>query len=584
MKKYLHCLLCLCFAVLAICPTVSASEVTQISDTYLSAPVDVCANKTGVFVADNVENKGVLHLFRDNYRQMLELTEKIRSVACNETTVFLALDGSVEIRSAEDLSLVKRFEFDAPTLVRVGNYFYQPVAGDAEQLFVAKGNKVFHYPTNLLKDVNSLETEFLQKNPDSSADAVIRDVALNQSSLYILYGTDTRKLKIYDAGGNEKTEALLADKIFPYGSQRNVFFDGKVNGKDVTVNGDALQLKTVTFYSETMFYTVDEGNMVRRFRIDGESFFYDNFSIGTNEVNLVPEVDVSVDEVNLSDLRIGKALRYPSNILFEPSQAEAKYRLDYRILSPDESFVILNYNTEQDYWLIFMDGKVGYIEKDEAAVSLATPITVKEGDGNYETFGPRTNVYRLPCASDAFVKETLTEKKVASVATAQLPSFDKEVWLYVTYQSNGTQQKGFVKKADVKQYIPDSGTIERCIANPNFNALLKIYTEMDESAEVVLQVRSGQEISYAGTHDGWAKVVMVDGKACEGYVRLNMTAPLNGTTHYHVGAIVFASLMAVTIGLLVFAVYRQKHRKSELVVDENVTLRSETKESSEEEQ
>ncbi len=564
---FLCVLLCLCL----LPAGVFAEELSRVVDAHLTHPVDLCVREGEVFVADNLDTTAILHKFTDDNHARVSVEGSIRSLACGGGKLFAATESALLVLDATTLQTLFTFPLKNVSVLETGNFAYVDTTQTPsqivlkEQVFVVTGNQILYLP---IEQITS-ETDWGKVTKKGGFSENVKAVNAAGGKLYAVFGSTMR---IYDdAGNDDDVPDVQASALFHFDETEYLFYEGNLNGTPISAAGE---VKTVLFTGKNVFYAIVD-NMIKRYRLTADEFVADDFSIGTNEIKADLPLDVDSAKPRAEQLRVAKATGYPSNILFEASKAEAEDRLPYCVLSDDQTFLILNYGTEDSHYFVMMNGKVGFIEKDDASLEIAENTPFANGQQHYQTFDPRVRLYRLPVKNDRYLAATLPQKYTHLTAVTAIPSFEGETWYYVSFDNNGTTDYAFVNRTDVKRYLPDSGLQHRERANPTLAHGLFVYETMSEEDIVLAEVRSGTEVTVTGSEGEWSKVqITVDGVQIVGYVRTEYLVR-DGLTRYETGGLVCVLLvLAMVIGGVIWFRLAQPKTTATLVIDKDRKLDS----------
>ena len=562
---FLCVLLCLCL----LPAGVFAEELSRVVDAHLTHPVDLCVREGEVFVADNLDTTAILHKFTDDNHARVSVEGSIRSLACGGGKLFAATESTLLVLDATTLQTLFTFPLKNVSVLETGDFDYVDTTQTPsqivlkEQVFVVTGNKILYLP---IEQITS-ETDWEQV-PKKEVSGNVKAVNAAGGKLYAVYGSE---MTIYATGSDSHVADVQASALFHFDETEYLFYEGNLNGTPISAAGE---VKTVLFTEKNVFYAIVD-NMIKRYRLTAGEFVADDFSIGTNEIKADLPLDVDSAKPRAEQLRVAKATGYPSNILFEASKAEAEDRLPYCVLSDDQTFLILNYGTEDSHYFVMMNGKVGFIEKDDASLEIAENTPSANGQQHYQTFDPRVRLYRLPVKNDRYLAATLPQKYTHLTAVTAIPSFEGETWYYVSFDNNGTTDYAFVNRTDVKRYLPDSGLQHRERANPTLAHGLFVYETMSEEDIVLAEVRSGTEVTVTGSEGEWSKVqITVDGVQIVGYVRTEYLVR-DGLTRYETGGLVCVLLvLAMVIGGVIWFRLALPKTTATLVIDKDRKLDS----------
>ena len=562
---FLCVLLCLCL----LPAGVFAEELSRVVDAHLTHPVDLCVREGEVFVADNLDTTAILHKFTDDNHARVSVEGSIRSLACGGGKLFAATESALLVLDATTLQTLFTFPLKNVSVLETGDFDYVDTTQTPsqivlkEQVFVVTGNKILYLP---IEQITS-ETDW-EKVPKKEVSGNVKAVNAAGGKLYAVYGSE---MTIYATGSDSHMADVQASALFHFDETEYLFYEGNLNGTPISAAGE---VKTVLFTEKNVFYAIVD-NMIKRYRLTAGEFVADDFSIGTNEIKADLPLDVDSAKPRAEQLRVAKATGYPSNILFEASKAEAEDRLPYCVLSDDQPFLILNYGTEDSHYFVMMNGKVGFIEKDDASLEIAENTPFANGQQHYQTFDPRVRLYRLPVKNDRYLAATLQQKYTHLTAVTAIPSFEGETWYYVSFDNNGTTDYAFVNRTDVKRYLPDSGLQHRERANPTLAHGLFVYETMSEEDIVLAEVRSGTEVTVTGSEGEWSKVqITVDGVQIVGYVRTEYLVR-DGLTRYETGGLVCVLLvLAMVIGGVIWFRLALPKTTATLVIDKDRKLDS----------
>ena len=427
------------------------------------------------------------------------------------------------------------------------------------------------------------------------------DIHANDGKLYILDGEG--KLLIRDVMIDSdvivkdlELEGSLPEKIVSVGSVTFLVYGAELisvpKSSQETVRLSLSEAGKITVgdvaASENRIYVLDTDDSdgtrdIKEFVYENGTLSYAGVALGNCTLDAeLPNFSENTfsNAVISGKYEIVYALSYPSNVVYTHEEGGELY-LKGQVLSPDEPVLILNYDTAREFYLIVYKGKLGYIVKNDATLSVAHDLFKEikpDVAGRYRKGVNQTlTVFSVPSSGggNAFGRDypTTGKNSVQVQVLYELQGFDSDgvKWVYAYYRDeNGLSRYCFVLSGDLTDSKNGEVVYTLMKASPDFGKKLRVYESDSALSAEVAAVPSGTQVKVYESHENpdgremcFVKVE-VGGKIYSGYVfadKLVKVGELSSNEKVAIGlAILAVSLVAGVIVLV--KVVRKKSRKA----------------------
>ncbi|MEG1923869.1 MAG: hypothetical protein RR307_05380 [Clostridia bacterium] len=349
----------------------------------------------------------------------------------------------------------------------------------------------------------------------------------------------------------------------------------KANGVDINIV-DCITMNNNKEY----FLNVCESDgkiEVKEYRIKENTFEFVQSILGNNAVrcNLPDFNKMNIENsITSGKYKLACAMGYPSNLVYTVEGKNKGFYLNGMTLKSTDMFLILDYDSAKEFYLILFDGKLGFISKnvDSLAIKqenfvISTHIARQSANQKFMVFSlPATtmqNAYATLSVSDA-----INNPKNVNVIF-ELNGFDAAVsnnakWTYISYSDKGELKYGFALKGDLKEIVQTDTVYTEMRANPEFGAKLNIYSIDSVLSDVVGIVNSGKKVRvYKTNGDLYFISVEIDGKTVQGYALSSKLIKKNKfTVNESAGILFILGIVALSGFTIFFIVYHKRHNKS----------------------
>lgn len=492
MKKIVACV-CLVLALMVSAPVAAAD-----GNTHFDNPVSVCADETGIYVADSGSEQSVIYRFGDS-------AEEIPAPAA--VGKIRVSGGKLYIMSADALTVYDLAEKSRTTLTATGIIDF---AVSGEYLYSVFADGIRRNEIASLGEVENLATEETRVVSDNSVSAVETQ---GQDIYYISDG----KLEI-KSGEIFKNPVRLSGQTDMAADGQNIFVYDSAGLSLADVENSSLRnihafdFNVVdVFASDSTVYVINGGQFqVYVYNFDGQALTLTDEIYGSNEKDYPTEYP-AVD--SFADIGIYTAAR--DTYFYASSDTDGWHGY----IAAGSAVMALNSHDGFYYALYFnVDGDAlfGFVEAaDMTAVAQteisAAKVTVTSNESLY-TLPIESDLYRLTDGGNAV---TISNTQNVT-ALCFITGFAGDRWALV----NVDGYSGFIPANRLKDPPVTYPSYEVKIANPRVGTSLSVYAEQSEDSAVLARIRSGEMLKVFRSENGWSLVqITVDGQETYGWAQ-----------------------------------------------------------------
>ena len=492
MKKIVACV-CLVLALMVSAPVAAAD-----GNTHFDNPVSVCADETGIYVADSGSEQSVIYRFGDS-------AEEIPAPAA--VGKIRVSGGKLYIMSADTLTVYDLAEKNRTTLTATGIIDF---AVSGEYLYSVFADGIRRNEIASLGEVENLATEETRVVSDNSVSAVETQ---GQDIYYISDG----KLEI-KSGEIFKKPVILNGQTDIVADVQNIFVYNSAGLSLVGVENSSLRnihafdFNVVdVFVSDSTVYVINGGQFqVYVYNFDGQALTLTDEIYGSNEKDYPTEYP-AVD--SFADIGIYTAAR---DTYFYASSGTDGW---HGYIAAGSAVMALNPHDGFYYALYFNadgDALFGFVEAaDMTSVAQteisAAKVTVTSNESLY-TLPIESDLYRLTDGGNAV---TISNTQNVT-ALCFITGFAGDRWALVSVDG----YSGFIPANRLKDPPVTYPSYEVKIANPRVGTSLSVYAEQSEDSAVLARIRSGEMLKVFRTENGWSLVqITVDGQETYGWAQ-----------------------------------------------------------------
>ena len=492
MKKIVACV-CLVLALMVSAPVAAAD-----GNTHFDNPVSVCADETGIYVADSGSEQSVIYRIGDS-------AEEIPAPAA--VGKIRVSGGKLYIMSADTLTVYDLAEKSLTTLTATGIIDF---AVSGEYLYSVFADGIRRNEVASLGGVENLATEETRVVSDNSVSAVETQ---GQDIYYISDG----KLEI-KSGEIFKNPVRLNGQTDIAADGQNIFVYDSADLSLVGVENSSLRnihafdFNVVdVFASGSTVYVINGGQFqVYVYNFDGQALTLTDEIYGSNEKDYSTEYPAIA---SFADIGIYTAAR---DTYFYASSGTDGW---HGYIAAGSAVMALNPHDGFYYALYFNadgDALFGFVEAaDMTAVAQteisAAKVTVTSNESLY-TLPIESDLYRLTDGGNAV---TISNTQNVT-ALCFITGFAGDRWALV----NVDGYSGFIPANRLKDPPVTYPSYEVKIANPRVGTSLSVYAEQSEDSAVLARIRSGEMLKVFRTENGWSLVqITVDGQETYGWAQ-----------------------------------------------------------------
>ena len=492
MKKIVACV-CLVLALMVSAPVAAAD-----GNTHFDNPVSVCADETGIYVADSGSEQSVIYRFGDS-------AEEIPAPAAVGK---IRVDGGkLYIMSADALTVYDLAEKSRATLTATGIIDF---AVSGEYLYSVFADGIRRNEIASLGEVENLATEETRVVSDNSVSAVETQ---GQDIYYISDG----KLEI-KSGEIFKNPVRLNGQTDIAADGQNIFVYDSAGLSLVGVKNSSLRnihafdFNVVdVFASDSTVYVINGGQFqVYVYNFDGQALTLTDEIYGSNEKDYPTEYP-AVD--SFADIGIYTAAR---DTYFYASSGTDGW---HGYIAAGSAVMALN-SLDGFYYALYFnadgDALFGFVEAaDMTSVAQtetsAAKVTVTSNESLY-TLPIESDLYRLTDGGNAV---TISNTQNVT-ALCFITGFAGDRWALVSVDG----YSGFIPANRLKDPPVTYPSYEVKIANPRVGTSLSVYAEQSEDSAVLARIRSGEMLKVFRTENGWSLVqITVGGQETYGWAQ-----------------------------------------------------------------
>ena len=492
MKKIVACV-CLVLALMVSAPVAAAD-----GNTHFDNPVSVCADETGIYVADSGSEQSVIYRFGDS-------AEEIPAPAAVGK---IRVDGGkLYIMSADTLTVYDLAEKSRTTLTATGIIDF---AVSGEYLYSVFSDGIRRNEIASLGEVENLATEETRVVSDNSVSAVETQ---GQDIYYISDG----KLEI-KSGEIFKNPVRLSGQTDIAADGQNIFVYDSAGLSLADVENSSLRnihafdFNVVdVFASDSTVYVINGGQFqVYVYNFDGQALTLTDEIYGSNEKDYPTEYP-AID--SFADIGIYTAAR---DTYFYASSGTDGW---HGYIAAGSAVMALNSHDGFYYALYFNadgDALFGFVEAADMTAVAQTEISAAK-----VTVTSNESLYTLPIESDLYCLtdggNAVTISNTQNVtALCFITGFAGDRWALVSVDG----YSGFIPANRLKDPPVTYPSYEVKIANPRVGTSLSVYAEQSEDSAVLARIRSGEMLKVFRTENGWSLVqITVDGQETYGWAQ-----------------------------------------------------------------
>ena len=492
MKKIVACV-CLVLALMVSAPVAAAD-----GNTHFDNPVSVCADETGIYVADSGSEQSVIYRFGDS-------AEEIPAPAA--VGKIRVSGGKLYIMSADALTVYDLAEKSRATLTATGIIDF---AVSGEYLYSVFADGIRRNEIASLGEVENLATEETRVVSDNSVSAVETQ---GQDIYYISDG----KLEI-KSGEIFKNPVRLNGQTDIVADGQNIFVYDSAGLSLADVENSSLRnihafdFNVVdVFASDSTVYVINGGQFqVYVYNFDGQALTLTDEIYGSNEKDYPTEYPAVA---SFADIGIYTAAR---DTYFYASSGTDGW---HGYIAAGSAVMALN-SLDGFYYALYFnadgDALFGFVEAaDMTSVAQteisAAKVTVTSNESLY-TLPIESDLYRLTDGGNAV---TISNTQNVT-ALCFIPGFAGDRWALVSVDG----YSGFIPANRLKDPPVTYPSYEVKIANPRVGTSLSVYAEQSEDSAVLARIRSGEMLKVFRTENGWSLVqITVDGQETYGWAQ-----------------------------------------------------------------
>lgn len=492
MKKIVACV-CLVLALMVSAPVAAAD-----GNTHFDNPVSVCADETGIYVADSGSEQSVIYRFGDS-------AEEIPAPAA--VSKIRVSGGKLYIMSADAMTVYDPAEKSRTTLTATGIIDF---AVSGEYLYSVFADGIRRNEIAFLGEVENLATEETRVVSDNSVSAVETQ---GQDIYYISDG----KLEI-KSGEIFKNPVRLSGQTDIAADGQNIFVYDSAGLSLVGVENSSLRnihafdFNVVdVFASDSTVYVINGRQFqVYVYNFDGQALTLTDEIYGSNEKDYPTEYP-AVD--SFADIGIYTAAR---DTYFYASSGTDGW---HGYIAAGSAVMALNSHDGFYYALYFNadgDALFGFVEAADMTSVAQTEISAAK-----VTVTSNESLYTLPIESDLYCLtdggNAVTISNTQNVtALCFITGFAGDRWALVSVDG----YSGFIPANRLKDPPVTYPSYEVKIANPRVGTSLSVYAEQSEDSAVLARIRSGEMLKVFRTENGWSLVqITVDGQETYGWAQ-----------------------------------------------------------------
>lgn len=492
MKKIVACV-CLVLALMVSAPVAAAD-----GNTHFDNPVSVCADETGIYVADSGSEQSVIYRFGDS-------AEEIPAPAA--VGKIRVSGGKLYIMSADALTVYDLAEKSRTTLTATGIIDF---AVSGEYLYSVFADGIRRNEIASLGEVENLATEETRVVSDNSVSAVETQ---GQDIYYISDG----KLEI-KSGEIFKNPVRLNGQTDMAAGGQNIFVYDSAGPSLADVENSSLRnihafdFNVVdVFASDSTVYVINGGQFqVYVYNFDGQALTLTDEIYGSNEKDYPTEYPAVG---SFADIGIYTAAR---DTYFYASSGTDGW---HGYIAAGSAVMALNSHDGFYYALYFNadgDALFGFVEAADMTTVAQTEISAAK-----VTVTSNESLYTLPIESDLYRLtdggNAVTISNTQNVtALCFITGFAGDRWALVSVDG----YSGFIPANRLKDPPVTYPSYEVKIANPRVGTSLSVYAEQSEDSAVLARIRSGEMLKVFRTENGWSLVqITVDGQETYGWAQ-----------------------------------------------------------------
>lgn len=557
MKKNLTFILIILLLIIASTKTINVSAAGN-DNVYLFNPSSACTVDDYLFIADNVDDyNSKIHIFdrRTNnvIRYSMDFNFQITKIRATKDLLFILhkVEGQ-----GDDLVVYEYRNFAVGEIAELHTNVVDFDANSETFVIVT--------PSRLQSYNSSTYTRIVNRNLTN-----VRSVALSISN-NIYYILDNM-LNMLEPSGNDADFTPIpvssSGKICGYGFGYYLYHDIIANGQSQQIDIYIANSRAyVTNYAER---SVNKYHFINSL-IDMST---PEFSIGDSGLD-IPIPFVIGNLFAPDEIKIISGISNDSSIIYTPRTIDNdNYKLSGTLLTSKRAIVL---GEVSDYYLILLDGKIGYIEKEQAkaidTIKLNnTPVT------KYIQHD-KTTIYSVPYINNSIdrAESKLIYEKYQLVNLTNAVNIEVSVYASFFYDKNNISLisfvnennetvKGYVLTGDLKDsiFVNNDREYEFRIANPPAWNQLLIYNNSNGSDLLNNTIRSGVIVRMYEQRGEYSYIECEIGNiTIRGWVESNQLIVSGMTNNGRLGLIITIGLILLS-ALIVILVIRHKRKSKD---------------------
>lgn len=558
MKSKCALLLVILMAIIAVTPAIYVSAAGN-DNVYLFNPSSACTFNDFLFIADNVdEYNSKIHIFdyrTDNVvRYTIDFSFQIYKIRCTGNLLFILRDDDAQPNNLLEIYEYNNFDVDKLVITYTDITDFD---ANIETYIISTSERVQSYNTYThTRIVNrNLKAQGITLSDDNSIFYIINN-ALN---------------KLDRTGNDAEFKAITVSK----GSK---ICSNSVNYylyNDIDVN-DEKQIINIFISNYRAYVTNTTAQSVSRHPFKSGVIDMQTVEISIGDSGLDLQIPYEIGTLYAPDfLRIARGINKDSTIIYTPSTIEDNnYKLS-GTLTPSKQAIVMG--EVSIYYLIFFDGKFGFIEKNQVefldSIRLSSSPVVK-----YFRYS-KTTIYCLPYINnsmdraeskliyDKYQTANLTNATNTVVNVYASFYYDRNYISLISYVDDGGKTvTGYVLTGDLKDNIFANNDREYQLkkANPEILSVLPIYSNSDGTNRLDVTVKSGTTLRMYETRGGYSYIEFeYDYRTIGGWVQSSYLIDSGMTRNETVGLIISVSLLIFSVVILILIKRRKKHAKAD---------------------
>lgn len=617
-KKYFLIIVCIALlTIIACCTAILPTDtvfgaVKNDVAVSLSNPQAIVSQGDNIYVADTIEEDGkqytIIHILTAEGLQSL-FTDK--SLEGDTTDLAISPDGKYLYMMQRDKILFCDLTQETVRVksTKISNVSSIEASADgvfftyrADQFNYVGARSVDNFDEEIIPhNLYTVSVRFLEKNPANDGQVIIYfELASSLYTTKFEINDSTKKLETLDPNQllmEDTTQIQDVKDLFIFGQETLFYTDTTI--KNILANPEAPDLhlwdsyeflaKDVTVAGDTIFvlcnYTTQKHGETPNSYYQKPRLRYATIPTnGTKPESLTfngelgaSELNYSIPEIELYNIKVATASGYPSNIIYKPTSPDFTQNdilkdkaIDKDKFTPTDRFIILKQSTDKLFSYVFFQGKFGWI-RNSNCIKEDYDVTSNKLHGITLV---NTNIYQLPYEDDDFLDEESLPKLSNVTVMGEYENF----YLIRHDDPQKPIKYGFVFTVSVGTSSPPREYVsyERKAANPIVGKDLEIFAtaETDGIPDNYLTdingnqitVKGGKEVRlYETLSDGTCYVgVTVDNVLYKGYIKsYDLLKTYNkGMTNTQILATACSAIVVVIIVYVVILRVRTKKLES----------------------